>query len=86
PILDEVYEGTHMFGFNPFPCFFIKLQWIRAANFVDELLVKVYGLPPYYNVKRIEDLVGHLTVGLAPHTSVGVLGRIIGFTSLNVFS
>jgi len=32
----------------------------------------------------VEDLVGHLVVGLAPHTSVGILGRIIGFTSLNV--
>jgi len=30
------------------------------------------------------DLVGHLVVGLAPHTSVGILGRIIGFTDLNV--
>lgn len=58
--------------------------FVRVANFLDELLVKVYGLQPYYNVKRIEDLVGHLIVGLAPHTSVGILGRIIGFTSLNV--
>ncbi|MEM3565374.1 MAG: DNA polymerase II large subunit [Candidatus Bathyarchaeia archaeon] len=58
--------------------------FVRVANFVDELLVKVYGLPPFYNVRRVEDLVGHLVVGLAPHTSVGILGRIIGFTNLNV--
>lgn len=58
--------------------------FVHVANFVDELLVKVYGLPSYYNVKRVEDLVGHLVIGLAPHTSVGILGRIIGFTSLNV--
>jgi DNA polymerase II large subunit len=58
--------------------------FVRVANFVDELLVKVYGLPSYYNVKYVEDLVGHLVIGLAPHTSVGILGRIIGFTSLNV--
>jgi len=58
--------------------------FVRVANFVDELLMKVYGLTPYYNVRRVEDLVGHLVIGLAPHTSVGVLGRIIGFTSLNV--
>ncbi len=57
---------------------------VRVANFIDELLMKVYGMQPYYNVRRIEDLVGHLVIGLAPHTSVGVLGRIIGFTSLNV--
>jgi DNA polymerase II large subunit len=58
--------------------------FIRVANFMDELLKKVYGLPPHYNVKRAEDLVGHLVVGLAPHTSVGILGRIVGFTNLNV--
>ncbi len=58
--------------------------FVLVANFVDELLVKVYGLPPYYNVRHVEDLVGHLVIGLAPHTCVGVLGRIIGFTSLNV--
>jgi len=58
--------------------------FIYVANFIDELLTKVYGLTPYYNVKRVEHLVGHLIIGLAPHTSVGILGRIIGFTSLNV--
>jgi DNA polymerase II large subunit len=58
--------------------------FVRVANFLDELLEKVYELPPYYNVKRVENLVGHLTIGLAPHTSVGILGRIIGFTNLNV--
>jgi len=58
--------------------------FVRVANFLDELLEKVYGLPPYYKVKRVDDLVGHLIVGLAPHTSVGILGRIIGFTRLNV--
>ena len=58
--------------------------FVRVANFLDELLEKVYELPPYYNVKRVDDLVGHLVVGLAPHTSVGILGRIVGFTRLNV--
>lgn len=58
--------------------------FVRVAKFLDELLEKVYALPPYYNVKGPEDLVGHLIIGLAPHTSVGVLGRIIGFTSLNL--
>jgi len=58
--------------------------FVQVSAFLDELLSKVYGLPPYYNIKRYEDLVGHLIIGLAPHTSVGVLGRIIGFTNLNV--
>jgi DNA polymerase II large subunit len=58
--------------------------FVRVAVFIDEVLSKVYGLSPYYNAKRAEDLVGHLIVGLAPHTSVGILGRLIGFTTLNV--
>jgi DNA polymerase II large subunit len=58
--------------------------FIQVANFIDELLVKVYGLSHYYNVKQAKDLIGQLVVGLAPHTSVGILGRIIGFTNLNV--
>jgi len=58
--------------------------FIRVANFLDELLEKVYGLPAYYEVKRVNDLVGHVIIGLAPHTSVGILGRIIGFTASNV--
>ncbi|RLG97588.1 DNA polymerase II large subunit, partial [Candidatus Bathyarchaeota archaeon] len=57
---------------------------MKVANFVDELLVKVYGLKPFYNVKSPKDLVGHLIIGLAPHTCAGILGRIIGFTKLKV--
>jgi len=56
----------------------------QVANFIDDLLMKVYGLSPFYNIERAEDLVGHLVVGLAPHTSVGILGRIVGFTNLNI--
>lgn len=58
--------------------------FVRIADFVDDLLVKLYGMSPYYSIKNVEDLVGHLMIGLAPHTSVGILGRIIGFTNLNV--
>jgi DNA polymerase II large subunit len=58
--------------------------FMRVADFIDELLGKVYGLSAYYNLKREEDLLGHLVFGLAPHTCVGILGRIVGFTSLNL--
>ncbi len=58
--------------------------FVHVANFLDELLEKVYELPPYYNIKKASDLIGRLIVGLAPHTSVGIVGRIIGFTPLNV--
>jgi DNA polymerase II large subunit len=53
---------------------------IRVSNFVDDLLEEFYGLERFYNIKAKEDLVGQLVVGLAPHTSAGVLGRIVGFT------
>ncbi len=57
---------------------------VHVARFMDDLLVKYYGLEPFYNIKKPEDLVGHLVIGLAPHTSAGVLARIVGFTRANV--
>ncbi len=57
---------------------------IQVAHFIDELLEKVYSLPPFYNVENRDDLLGHLVIGLAPHTSAGVLSRIIGFCTANV--
>ena len=58
--------------------------FVRVADFVDSLLTKVYGLPSFYNVVKPEDIVGHLILGLAPHTCVSIVGRIIGFTNLSV--
>ena len=57
---------------------------LDISKFIDELLVKFYDLNSYYNLEKKEDLFGHLVVGLAPHTSVGIIGRIIGFTSSHV--
>jgi len=57
----------------------------RTTKFIDELLEKFYGLKPYYNLKVKEDLVGHFVIGLAPHTSAGTLGRIVGFTKTQGF-
>jgi DNA polymerase II large subunit len=58
--------------------------FIQISRFIDELMAKVYDLPRFYNVKEPADLVGHLIMGLAPHTCVSILGRVIGFTQLNV--
>lgn len=58
--------------------------FLRTADFVDDLLEKFYGLPPYYGVNDRDDLVGELVIGLAPHTSAGITGRIIGFSRANV--
>ena len=58
--------------------------FIQIAAFIDNLLTRVYKLPSYYNVKQPEELVGHLIFGLAPHTCVSILGRVVGFTDRNV--
>ena len=54
----------------------------RVARFIDELLVKFYRLEPFYNVQNEKDLIGHLVIGLAPHISAGLIGRIIGFSEI----
>ena len=58
--------------------------FMQISKFIDELLVKVYKLPSYYNLKSPDEIVGHLLFGLAPHTCVGILGRVVGFTNLKV--
>ena len=53
----------------------------HLAQFVDDELVHLYGLEPFYRATRPEDLRGHLVAALAPHTSGAVTGRLIGFTA-----
>jgi len=55
--------------------YLLKVSW-----FTDELLVKFYHLEPFYNAQTPQDLIGKLMVGLAPHTSAGVLCRLIGYS------
>lgn len=52
----------------------------RVTKFIDELLEKHYRLKPFYNLKTKEDLVGHFLISLAPHTSAGIVSRVIGFS------
>ena len=56
---------------------------LKVSQFVDDLLTKYYGLPPFYMCRTHEDLIGQLIIGLAPHTSGGILGRIIGFSDVS---
>jgi DNA polymerase II large subunit len=58
--------------------------FVKIADFIDDLLTRVYKQPPYYNVKKAEDLVGHIIFGLAPHTCACILGRVVGYTDRNV--
>jgi DNA polymerase II large subunit len=57
---------------------------LKTARFIDDLLVKYYKVESYYNLEKISDLIGQLVIGLAPHTSAGVLGRLVGFTNASV--
>jgi len=57
---------------------------LKSANFIDDALEKIYGMEPYYMSEGRESIIGAAIVGLAPHTSAGVLGRVIGYTNANV--
>ena len=56
---------------------------LKVSKYVDDLLVKYYGMEPFYNCREDADLIGHMVIGLAPHTSGGIAGRIIGFSNMN---
>lgn len=56
---------------------------IRVSQFIDDLLVRYYNHPPFYMCREREDIIGQLVIGLAPHTSGGILGRIIGFADVS---
>lgn len=57
---------------------------VKVARFIDDLLEKVYEMPRFYNAEKRDDLVGQAIIGLSPHTSGGVLSRLIGFTRASV--
>ncbi|MDW7731660.1 MAG: DNA polymerase II large subunit [Methanolobus sp.] len=57
---------------------------LRTMRYIDDLLVKYYGEEPYYKAETRDDMVGVMLMGLAPHTSAGVLGRLVGFTKASV--
>ncbi len=56
--------------------------FMRVSNFMDDMLINLYGLNPFYNVKKREDLIGHMGVCMAPHNCAGVICRIIGFSNV----
>jgi DNA polymerase II large subunit len=58
--------------------------FVQVSKFTDDLLAKFYGVDRFYKIRKLEDLTGHLVVGLAPHTSSGALARIIGITDTQV--
>ncbi|MGB9707889.1 MAG: DNA polymerase II large subunit [Candidatus Pacearchaeota archaeon] len=61
------------------------VTFFNVAKFVDALLVNLYGMKPFFNIKKKEELVGHLLLCMAPHNCAGVVGRIIGFSKTQSF-
>lgn len=57
---------------------------LRASKYVDKELSRIYGKEPFYSIGSADGLVGHLIVGLAPHTSVGIVGRVVGYAKTQV--
>ncbi len=57
---------------------------LKVTAFIDELLEKFYGLKAFYNVKTKEELIGEIVIGLAPHTSAAIVGRILGYSKARV--
>ena len=52
----------------------------KVSGFIDDELVYLYGQKKFYSATRREDMVGHLAIAIAPHTSAGIVVRIIGFS------
>lgn len=57
---------------------------VKVSRFIDDLLTQFYGLEAFYGIRERSELVGHLVLGLSPHTSAAVVGRIIGYTKTRV--
>ncbi|GAJ24555.1 unnamed protein product, partial [marine sediment metagenome] len=55
---------------------------LKISQFIDELLVKLYDVKPFYKLKKENDLVGQLAITMSPHTCAGIVVRIIGFSEL----
>jgi DNA polymerase II large subunit len=53
---------------------------IKTANFIDDELEYLYHQKRVFNYKTKDDLLGVLVVSIAPHTSAGIISRVIGFS------
>ncbi|MFH0955004.1 MAG: DNA polymerase II large subunit [Candidatus Micrarchaeota archaeon] len=54
--------------------------FVKVAKFLDDELSRLYGVTEYFKKNKRDEMVGELVLGLAPHTSAAVVGRIIGYT------
>lgn len=76
---DEVVELKPQDVVIPMNC---TEKLVNTTKYLDDLLVILYGMDRFYNCETYQDLVGHLIMGIAPHTSGAILSRIIGFADI----
>ncbi|MCW4048583.1 MAG: DNA polymerase II large subunit [Candidatus Bathyarchaeota archaeon] len=55
---------------------------VKVTKFLDDELRDYYKMEPFYNVTTRDELIGHIILGLAPHTSAAIVGRLIGWTTV----
>jgi DNA polymerase II large subunit len=84
-ILEMVPQDVVLPGFTEGPEEGADKVLFRVSKFVDEMLLRLYGMKKFYNLKNEKDLVGQLVLGMSPHTSAGVIARIIGFSKTQGF-
>lgn len=58
---------------------------LNVCNFIDDELEYLYKLPRYFNFNTKDDLIGIHVISLAPHTSAGIISRVIGFSKTQGF-
>jgi DNA polymerase II large subunit len=55
---------------------------LKVTKFLDEEIKDFYKMEPIYKKEKREDLIGEIVLGLAPHTSAAIVGRLIGWTKV----
>ncbi|MCK4429040.1 MAG: DNA polymerase II large subunit, partial [Candidatus Aenigmarchaeota archaeon] len=55
--------------------------FLSVTKFIDDELEKFYGVKPFYNAKKKDDLAGHLFLDIAPHTISPTVCRLIGYSA-----
>jgi DNA polymerase II large subunit len=55
---------------------------VKVTKFLDEEMRDFYKLEPVYNKETRADLIGEIVLGMAPHTSAAIVGRIVGWTTV----
>ena len=55
---------------------------VKVTKFLDDEIRDFYKMKTVYNIEKREDLIGEIVLGLAPHTSAAIIGRLLGWTKV----